>query len=152
MPALIVTRGLPGSGKSTWAKSWIAENPVQRVRVNRDNLRYEFYGRYSGLTFEQEERITRHQRARVAAALRLGNDVVVDDTHLRNLYVRQWEQIARREGARLDVRDFPIDVHTAIVRDAARTRTVGADVIISLAEKFTDDGAPQPFTSDLISA
>ena len=152
MPALIVTRGLPGSGKSTWAKSWIAENPVQRVRVNRDNLRYEFYGRYNGLTFEQEERITRHQRARVAAALRLGNDVVVDDTHLRNLYVRQWEQISRREGARLFVRDFPIDVHTAIARDAARTRTVGADVIISLAEKFTDDGTPQPFTSDLINA
>lgn len=152
MPALIITRGLPGSGKSTWAKSWIADNEAQRVRVNRDNLRYELYSRYSGLAFEQEERITRLQRARVVAALRLDKDVVVDDTHLRNLYVRQWEQVARREGAQLAIRDFPIDVNTAIARDAARSRTVGADAINFLAEKFTDNGAPQSFISDLIDA
>ena len=36
---LILTRGIPGSGKSTWAKAWVAENPERRVRLNWDDMR-----------------------------------------------------------------------------------------------------------------
>lgn len=150
MSKLIITRGLPASGKSTWAKTWIGEDPAHRVRVNRDNLRFDLYGRYTDLAYEQEERITRLQRSRVLAALRVGHDVVVDDTHLRGLYVRQWERLARQEGAELVVLDFPIDVATAIARDAARARSVGAAAITHLADKFTDSGHLRPFASDLI--
>ena len=39
MPKLILTRGIPASGKSTWAKAWVQEDPQRRVRVNRDDLR-----------------------------------------------------------------------------------------------------------------
>jgi predicted kinase len=40
MGKLILTRGVPASGKSTWAKAWVEEDPLNRVRVNRDNLRW----------------------------------------------------------------------------------------------------------------
>lgn len=39
MNTLTITRGLPGSGKSTWAKAWTAADPTCRARVNRDDLR-----------------------------------------------------------------------------------------------------------------
>jgi hypothetical protein len=36
---LVITRGLPGCGKTTRARAWVAEDPSRRVRVNRDDLR-----------------------------------------------------------------------------------------------------------------
>jgi len=36
---IIMTRGLPGSGKTTWAKKLIANNPGVYKRVNKDDLR-----------------------------------------------------------------------------------------------------------------
>jgi predicted kinase len=36
---LILTRGIPGSGKSTWAKAWVAESPETRIRLNWDDMR-----------------------------------------------------------------------------------------------------------------
>jgi predicted kinase len=38
MPKLIYTKGLPASGKSTWAKAQQAKDP-NTVRVNKDDLR-----------------------------------------------------------------------------------------------------------------
>ena len=35
---LIMTKGLPASGKSTWAKQYLDDNPGTK-RVNKDDLR-----------------------------------------------------------------------------------------------------------------
>ena len=39
MSKLIICRGLPASGKSTWAKQWVLEDPEHRVRINQDDIR-----------------------------------------------------------------------------------------------------------------
>ena len=44
MPTLHITRGLPASGKSTWAREWVAEDPASRAEVNRDQLRLMMHG------------------------------------------------------------------------------------------------------------
>ena len=36
---VLVLRGLQGSGKSTFAKQWVNEDPEHRVRFNRDDIR-----------------------------------------------------------------------------------------------------------------
>jgi predicted kinase len=33
MPKLVITRGLPGSGKTTHAVAWVAEDPAHRARI-----------------------------------------------------------------------------------------------------------------------
>ena len=39
MKKLILTRGIQGSGKSTWARQWVEEDPENRVRINNDDIR-----------------------------------------------------------------------------------------------------------------
>ena len=39
MKKIILTRGIPASGKSTWAKQKALKNPEHSVRINRDDLR-----------------------------------------------------------------------------------------------------------------
>lgn len=144
--SLTLTRGIPASGKTSWAKAWVAESPSSRVRVNRDDLRRMLHGTGHGLTFAQEEGITRAQQALVRDALDKGLDVVVDDMNLRARYVKEWFKFTP------DVRfqDFPVDVNEAIARDAEREHGVGADVIQSIALKFTRNGAllPAPVRED----
>ena len=47
MPVLVITRGLPGSGKSTWARQWVSQDPAHRAEVNRDSLRLMMHGGYA---------------------------------------------------------------------------------------------------------
>lgn len=136
MPVLIITRGLPASGKSTAAKAWVAEDPNTRARVNRDDLRFMAFDA-PFLPFVGEEAITSIQRASIKALLASGFDVIADDTNLRPKYVREWAKFAASCGAEFEVREFEIDPEEAIRRDAARERTVGERVIRMMVEKYT---------------
>src|SRR5690606_37039705 len=82
MPQLVLTVGLPGSGKSTWARKWVAEDPAGRARVNRDDLRAMLRGELVWRDPDLEAQVTVAQHAAVAALLGAGVSVVVDDTNL----------------------------------------------------------------------
>lgn len=128
MSTVIVTRGLPGSGKSTWAKAWVAEDPENRVRVNRDDLRYSLFGKYWGV---DEDMVTAVEESIVRRALKQGKDIVIDATHLKAAYIKKWARIHP-----VEVKEFVVDVEVAVARDAARDRVVGEKVIRDMANRF----------------
>lgn len=72
----------------------------------------------------------------------------VDDLNLRSRYVLALMRAAQEADARCEVLDFLVSVEQAIARDKARGdaggRSVGADLIRTLAERFTDAGTPKP--------
>ena len=39
---IIICRGIPASGKSTWAKQWVQQSPKNRIRINYDDMRMMF--------------------------------------------------------------------------------------------------------------
>lgn len=128
MPILVITRGLPGSGKTTWARGWVAGRRSRqapgRARVNRDDLRDMAFGGRTGWP-AHEDAVTAVQEAAVAALLAAGWDVVADDTCLPEQRVAAWQRLADRCGAELRVEDFrgiPLEV---CLRRNARRR--GAD-------------------------
>lgn len=147
MAKLICTRGIPSSGKSTWAKKWVAEDPENRVRVNRDDLRFMLFGMYWGLTYQQEGDVTKAERALVETYLRSGKDVVVDATHLRPKYITEWKKIADKLGVELEIEEFYIDLAEAVSRDLNRERVVGAKVIANMYSKFMPKGKFIPVVS-----
>ena len=133
MTTLTITRGLPGSGKSTWAR----EQP-RAVRVNRDDLRRMLHGAPLGQGWA-EVQVTVAQRAQVEALLRAGVSVICDDTNLRARVVRELGELALGCGADVVVRDFTdVPLEECIARDALRpddTR-VGEDAIRGLHQRY----------------
>jgi predicted kinase len=138
LATLVVTLGLPGSGKSTMAAAWVDEDKAGRARVNRDLLRIMLHGGRLG-TDAQEEMVTEVQNAGVFALLCRGVDVVVDDTNLRPGVVTTWRGLAARAGARVEIWDLTVvPLEECIRRDAQRTgpARVGEAVIRDMHARY----------------
>lgn len=144
MSALHLTRGLPASGKTTFAKKWVAEAPDTRARLNRDDLRAMLHDPYSGYPTERAVSIVQHNATN--ALLRKGYDVIVDDTNLVARHLREWLKLAERQGAEVVFHDefmaVPVDVCIAYdeARQAAGGRSVGEDVIRTMHGKYLARG------------
>lgn len=134
MPRLIITRGLPASGKTTFARK--LQPGV--VRVNRDDLRRMLHGDRLYTTWA-EGQVTAVQRAQVEALLRARADVCVDDTNLSSRLVREWAEMAARFGATFEVHDFTdVPVDECVRRDADRPEPerVGEEAIRRMHERY----------------
>jgi len=121
---LVTTRGLPGSGKDAFALEWVAYDPSNRLRVNRDMIREQMYGQFV-LDHEREQVVTHVQRAMVEAGLREGKSVIVSDTNLRAATIRDWMKVARKYGADFTVHDIDTPLEECIRRNKARGEAGG---------------------------
>jgi predicted kinase len=138
MSKIIVTRGLPASGKSTWAKAFVAADPHARFRVSRDEIRA-MLG-YPGLGDHiQELNVTAIEEAMVTAMLKRNDGdaiVVVDAMHLKATYVKRWY----RFGVPVETKDFVVPLEEVLLRDVGRQiageHSVGVDVIRKIAQRF----------------
>lgn len=121
MVELVVTVGLPGCGKSTWAKDWVAKNVVVRAHVERDQLRNMLhFGEWKGRA--TEDTVVLAQHAMIRALLRDGISVVVSDTNLDPRVFAQLDQLATDERVvfvEKSFRDVPLAV--CLERNAKRT-------------------------------
>ena len=116
MTRLLITRGLPASGKTTFARKL----QPKVVRVNRDDLRRMLHGQRL-FTQWAEAQVTHAQRAAVEALLRAHADVIVDDTNLRARTVREWAELAARFHATFEVHDFTdVPLEECLRRDEGR--------------------------------
>lgn len=141
-PTLIITRGLPASGKSTAAIAWVNADVDWRARMNRDDLRSMAHGRFLG-TGAQEAIVSGAQHAGVRTALAHGTSVIVDDTNLRTSDVTLFSKIAEEMEADFEVWDFrDAPLERCIAWDAQRDQhdRVGEDVIREKHAKYIAPG------------
>lgn len=153
MTSLTITRGLPASGKSTWAKQMVRWYDF--VRVNRDSIRQQAFGLEGKgvLSPKQENEVTKLEVALVEAALNAGKSVVVDATHLRQKYAVQWADLAEKHGVDFFVEDFKVDAEECIRRNQERPsrERVPDDVIRNMAKRFPIHSWPKITPSGLYS-
>lgn len=134
MPTLLMLRGLPASGKTTYALSLPA---WQWMRVNQDDIR-KTLGWTSWATWDfkspREHSVYAIKEAQIVNALRRGCNVVSDDT---NFGPRETEmrQLAKECGADFQIKEFHTSVDQCIKFDENRPphAQVGADVIRGMA-------------------
>lgn len=141
MPTLICTRGLPGSGKTYWAREQVAQSGGKLVRLNRDDFRT-MMG--SGATGEIEREVTAAQHAAVEALLRAGKNVVVDDTNLNTNNLRRLAAVGWKCGADVHVEDFTTPLEECLRRDAERPRPVGEKVIRDMHSRYLSSRTQRP--------
>lgn len=133
---LICLRGLPGSGKSTFARSHLGTRS-DFVRVNRDDIRKSVFDQEGILAWADEQLITAMERQIAGAALDADRSVIVDACNLRNHYLKAWNQFAVDHGAEFGIENVLTPVDECVARDSARERSVGERVIRDMARKFT---------------
>ena len=140
MKKLILTRGIQGSGKSTWTRQWVEEDPENRVRINNDDIR-NMLGPYWVPSREKVVSFIKHKTA--VAAMAHGYDIVVDNMNLNPKEVKFWEDIINNhnkdtEGVspdwvkyeyEIEFKDFFIPLEECIRRDACRPNPIGEKVI-----------------------
>ena len=127
---LLITRGLPASGKSTYAQELVEKG---WVRVEKDLIRLDGRLFKDGVYNHKrgDEAIVLKERNRlIREALGAGKSVVSSDTNLNPKHVTGLTAIAREFGALVEQRDF-LDVPIAelIERDSKRENPVGEQVI-----------------------
>lgn len=137
MSKLIITRGLPASGKSTWAKQWVLEDPEHRVRINQDDIRL-MLGKY--WVPSREKLVQEIQFDAIIEALSREFDVVIDNTNLNNKVLDQFNRLIKTfEDYEIEYKDFfdtPLSV--CIERDKNRDLQVTEKVIRSFYNNYKD--------------
>ena len=140
MSKLVIMRGLPGSGKSTWAKAWVNEDPINRVRLNWDDMR-NMMGPYwvperenTGVLKELREKFLKHMMER-------NWDIVCDNMNLNPKEIEFYENIVKEFNEdghpyTIEFKDFFIPVEECIRRDAMRANPIGEKTIKSLFHKY----------------
>lgn len=137
MSKLIITRGLPASGKSTWAKQWVLEDPEHRVRINQDDIRL-MLGKY---WVPSREKLVQHiQEEALIEALLRGYDIVIDNTNLNEKVLDNYRVLVTAYGNHsIEYKDFfdtPLSV--CIERDKNRDLQVIEKVIRSFYNNYKD--------------
>ena len=132
MPKLILLVGVPGSGKSTYAKDYMEHNS-NVVHLSSDGIRAELYGDES--TQGNPAEVFGLMQKRAIEALNNGQDVIYDATNVTRKDRAGIIGVCPR-FAQIEAHIIWAPIEVCIERDAARDRTVGKAVIDKMLKRF----------------
>lgn len=133
MGKIILTIGIPGSGKSTWAAEYQEQNPGTLV-ANRDSLR-ESLGIAKIFDKEAESLVIKLEDEIIEFGLKTGRTVIVADTNLNLKTIKHFKEVA---GGEVELKLFDVDLDECLRRNAARDRVVPEEVIRRMHKQFEE--------------
>lgn len=150
MSKLIMCKGLPGSGKSTWAADQIEQSyrgknpmtPATHAVVNKDSIRRELEA--SGWTWsrENEKEVERIRDNQIRTYLRMNLTVISDDTNLAPKHEKRLRELALDHLATFEIKSFlDVPLEECIRRDSLREgkAKVGEQVIKNMYDQYLND-------------
>lgn len=138
MSKIILCRGIQGSGKTTWAKQWVLEDPEHRVRFNNDDIR-NMLGKY--WVTSREHLVSDIKKDFMVSAMEFGYDIVVDNMNFNPKEIEYYENLVDSTLGymncySLEYKDFFIPLEVCIERDSKRENPIGEEVIRKTYERY----------------
>lgn len=141
MNKIIVVQGIPGSGKTFWARKWILENPEHRVRFNRDDIR-NMLGKY--WVPKRESLINRMYETFIDNAMLSGYDIVLDNMNLSTSTLNSIKETVKCFNERFPNKAYEIEyksflntpLEVCIERDSKRENPIGEETIREIHQKY----------------
>ena len=136
MQQILILSGISGSGKSTFARQFVLDNPGW-LRINRDDLRKsvipgtlsEYWQQDKTHINRIETLVNELQKAALREALHRGWNLLIDNTHVRQTYINQLVKLFENDAVTIRFKLIEIPLEEAIARDATRPDTVGEEII-----------------------
>lgn len=125
MKEVILTVGCPGSGKSTWANEFVRLNPGYFI-LTRDDFREKLFGldarnqyKYSK---QREKAVTVAQLGAASELLHLEatKGIIVADTNLNPITVKNWKEVCEKRGFKLTLKEFHVPWTELVRRNSYR--------------------------------
>lgn len=138
MAKIVLCRGIQGSGKTTWAKQWVLEDPEHRVRFNNDDIR-NMLGKY--WVTSREHLVSDIKKDFMVSAMEFGYDIVVDNINFNPKEIEYYENLVDSTLGymncySLEYKDFFIPLEVCIERDSKRENPIGEEVIRKTYERY----------------
>jgi len=140
---IILTIGIPASGKDTWAREMCEDNPNTYKVVNRDTLRKDLFTDSGSIfdykyTKKKEKGITSEQLKQAKEALDEGLSVIVSDTNLNESTRSVWVHFAWDNGIPIEYKTIETPLHICIKRNSKRAEFVPESILIRMETKMRE--------------
>ena len=144
---LIILQGIQGSGKTTWAKNWVKEDPKHRVRFNQDDIR-NMFGVY--WVPSREPLVKAMHNSFLKEAMLEGYDIVLDNMNLNQKTLNEIKKIVEEFNKWISLSQvdlhydikyqtfFDTPLEECIARDSKRENPIGENVIRNTYNKYKD--------------
>ena len=139
---LIICRGIQGSGKSTFAKEWVKEDPKTRIRFNWDDMR-NMMGEYWVPERENTGIMKTLRTSFLNEMMQKGWDIVIDNMNLNPKDWEFYEGVVKSFNENysdikyeIEYKDFFIPVEECIRRDAMRPNPIGEQIIRATWKRY----------------
>lgn len=136
MKTIYLTKGLPASGKTYWAKQKQGEDS-NMVRINKDDLRAMLHN--SVWSKGREQFVLEVRDMLIEKALKEGHNVIVDDTNFHPKHEVAIKNIAKQYDAKVEVIMFDTPFEVCLERDKVRPNSVGEAVIRDMYERYVNN-------------
>ncbi len=136
MKTILILRGLPASGKSTFAKKLVDENKGSWKRLNKDELRAMLDNNQHSTS--NEKFVERVRDLMLIEALKDGKHVVIDDTNLSERPVERIRQVLQKysketgQQVKIEFKTMETSLEECLERDEKREKKVGQEVIMQM--------------------
>lgn len=147
MNKLIITKGLPASGKSTWSKEYVLANKGT-IRVNNDELASLMFGE----PFKGNDTVINDVRMHIVKlAMQKQKDVLVDNTNLHPAREADYKALVDAHNENPDneikyelvIKDFTdVPPQACVVRNAGRATKVPEKVIWDMYSRYVKGEIP----------